>query len=233
MSLRAVGSESRLPSQTTAAMNTTFFKSEDLQNIPFTIHQSIKFVQKQEGLTIANLRKNSLDRKKGLAKRNSLFAKTEEGISPDKLFDLIEESIEIVENSNNRFVYQTFQVHIWHEELGALWRNLRTIRNTVSTSYLMKPDKFNIKAAYYSLFPGNETINQIRCMLATYTVADFFPIDLPRECLPDPDKSRNEHIYFTTASGSVARLCVFSSSGQCAQCHDLRRDGLRKIVFNE
>jgi len=211
MSLRAVGSESRLPSQTTAAMNTVFFKSDDMQNIPFTIHQSIKFIQKQDGLTIANIRKNSLDRKKGLAKRSSLFAKTEEGISPDKLYDLIEESIELVENSNNRFVYQTYQVHVWHEELDTLWRNLRTVRNTVSTAFLMKPDKFNIKAAFYSIFPGNESINQIRCMLATYTVADFCPIDLPRECLPDPDKSRNEHIYFTTAAGSIARLCVFSS----------------------
>jgi len=211
MSLRSTGKDSRLPSETTAEMNKVFYTSQDLKNIPFTVHHSIKFISKQSGLTTANLRRNNLDIKKGLAKRNSLFAKTEEGMTPEKLFDLISDSISVVENSNHKFVVQTFQMHIWHEELDSLWRIARTVRNAVSSSYLLKPEKINIKPAFYSLFPGNEHINKINSMLATYTVADFMPIDLPRECLPDPDKNRTEHIYFNTSVGSVARLCVFSS----------------------
>lgn len=211
LSLRSVGSESRLPSETSASLNKIFFKSDDLQKIPFTIHHAIWFIPKQKGLTIANLRRNNLEIRKGLAKRNALFAKTEEGITPERLYDLISESTSIVENSNHRFVNQFYQVHLWNENLDILWRNVRLVRNTLSSSYLLKPEKFNIKPAYYSIFPGNESINKITSMLATYTVADLMPIDLPRECLPDPDRTRNEHIYFQTSAGSIARLCVFSS----------------------
>ncbi|MBN2434874.1 MAG: hypothetical protein JXK07_06365, partial [Spirochaetes bacterium] len=212
LSLRSVGSESRLPSETTAALNKIFYQSNDLCNIPFTIHHSIKFLSKQHGLTTASFRRNNLEMKKGLAKRNALFAKTEEGITPEKLYDLISHSISIVENSNHKFVNQFFQVHLWHENLDELWRRVRLFRNTVSSSFLLKPEKFNIKPAFYSIFPGNESINKINSMLATYTVADFMPIDLPRECLPDSDPAKGpEHVFFQTQSGSIARLCLFST----------------------
>ncbi|MBN1292375.1 MAG: hypothetical protein JXB48_11095 [Candidatus Latescibacteria bacterium] len=213
LSLRSVGSESRLPTESSAALNKVFYGSDDLKGIPFTIHHSIRFISKQRGLTIASLRRNSLEFKKGLAKTDglSIFAKTEEGVTPDKLFNLISESLSIVENSNHKFVHQFFQIHLWHDDLDSLWRRVRLFRNSVSSSYLLKTEKYNIKPAFYSLLPGNESVNKITSMLATYTVADFMPIDLPRECLPDPDKNRNEHIYFQTSTGSIARLCVFSS----------------------
>lgn len=214
LSQRSVGNESRLPSETTASMNKVFIKSDDLKNVPFTIHHAIRFIPKQQGLTIANFRRNNLEMRKGLAKRNALFAKTEEGITPEKLYDLISDSISEVENSNHRFVYQSFQVHLWHDKLDVLWRQLRLVRNTISTSYLLKPEKINIKAAFYSLFPGNESINKINSLIATYTVADYMPIDLPRECLQDSDPSKKyEHVLFETQTGSIARLCVFST--QC------------------
>lgn len=211
LSLRSMGSESRLPSKTNAGV-TRVFQKNDMREVPYTVHHSIKFIAKQKGIQTANLRRNNMDFRRGLAKRSSLFAKTPEGISPERLYEMINASIEDVENSNHRFVYQSFQVHIWHEEVNQLWKRLRYVRSVISSDLLMKAEKFNIKPAFFSLFPGNEGVNKINSMLATYTVGDFMPIDLPRECLQDNDKKvEKEHIFFETQSGSIARLCVFST----------------------
>ena len=217
LSLRNYGKESKLPPHTHAGLNRIFFH-KDLTYIPFTIHHSIRFMAKSEGLARANLRKNMLTGRMGIAKKIPWLNKIPEGIEPEKLRERIESAIEYVESSDARFLEQFFHVHIWHKNLNELKGLVKSFNATINSVYKLKPEKINIKSAYYSMFPGNEHCNPITSTLPSFNVVDFMPIDLPRYCHPHKAK---DFLYFKNDSEAVTKVSPF----------DRRADNWNSLVF--
>lgn len=205
LSLRSVGGDSRLPESSDANLNTIFLH-KDLQHIPFTIHQAIHFPGKEDGLARATLRKNMITARGTLASYLPFLAKTPEGIEPAVLRKLIEEAIQHVRESSDRFLEQHFHVHLWAPSLEELNDRVQAFDAAVGSTYKLKRDKLNLKAAYYSMFPGNEALNPIRSLLPSFNVSDFMPIDLPRYCYPD--KAR-DFVHYHSMTDSLVRLSLF------------------------
>jgi hypothetical protein len=209
MSQRSIDKKSKLPEKSHAGMN-QIFNHRDLKEIPFIIQHSISFIPKQEGISKASVRKGMIAGVQNITKVFPLpesWLKTPEGINPEILRDLIENAIEEVKNSEHRFLEQHFHVHLWNNSLNKLNETIRTFENAVSTTYKLKRDKYNIKAAYYSIFPGNEKINPIKSMIPSFNVADFMPIDMPRFCYPQ-EQSKN-FIYYHNSVDSLTKIDPF------------------------
>lgn len=209
LSQRSIDRKSKLPEKSHAGLN-QIFNHRDLKNIPFIIQHSINFIPKQTGISKANVRKGMISSVRSLTKVLPLpefLMKTPEGINPDILRELIEQAIELVKNSNHRFLEQHFHVHLWDDSLQELNDTIRTFDNAVSSAYKLKRDKYNIKSAFFSLFPGNESINPIKSMIPSFNVADFMPIDMPRFCFPHPG-SKN-FIYYHNSVDSLTRIDPF------------------------
>jgi len=231
-SLRAYGRESSLPEFTTPAMNQIFFHS-DLQDIPFTVHHAVNMLSRDKGLGTAKGRRSRMVIQSGFAKNLSFLAKTPEGVPPEVLKQYIDEAISTVENNGYRFVTQQFQIHLWAPTLKELEDTCDTFNAVIARIYKMKREKFNIKVAYFSLFPGNEDTNPINTMLSTFSVSDFLPIDMPRFCYPAA-KSKNFIYYYTKenqlttidlfdkrADNWNAIICGGSGSGKSFLCNDI------------
>ena len=206
MSMRSIDKKSKLPDKSHAGLNRIFLH-KDLKDTPFIIQHSIAFVSKSEGIRKAELRKNMITSRGAIAKYLPFLAKTPEGINPEILRVLIEQAIEIVKNSNKRFLEQHFHVHLWADSLRDLEETARSFDATVSSVYKLKRDKYNIKAAFYSLFPGNESLNPIRNMLPSFNVSDFMPIDMPRFCYPH--KKSKQFIYYHNSVDALNRIDPF------------------------
>ena len=205
MSLRNAQKDSKLPESSDASLNNIFLH-KDLANIPFTIHQAIHFPSKSKGIARAKLRSNMITVRGSIAKFLPFLSKTPEGIQPEILKQLITESIEHISNSSERFLEQHFHIHVWGSSLTELQERCETFTSAVSSVYKLKQDKLNLKCAFYSLFPGNETCNTIRSTLPSFNVADFMPIDMPRYCYPGKTK---DFIYYHTMVDSLVRISPF------------------------
>lgn len=211
MSQRSIDKKSKLPEKSHAGMN-NIFHHKDLKEIPFIIQHSISFIPKQAGISKANVRKGMIGSLRSITKAFPLpefMLKTPEGINPDILRELIEEAIDLVKNSNHRFLEQHFHVHMWGDTLDELSENIRTFDNAVGTTYKLKRDKYNIKGAFFSVFPGNENKNAIKNMIPSFNVADFMPIDMPRFCFPN-NRSKN-FIYYHNSVNSLTKIDPFDS----------------------
>lgn len=205
LSLRNAQKDSKLPETSDASLNNIFLH-KDLANIPFTIHHAINFPSKSEGLRRATIRKNMITARGALATYLPFLAKTPEGIQPEILKGLIEESIELVRNSTNRFLEQHFHIHLWAKTLEEMYERCETFDAAISSVYKLKRDKLNIKPAFFSICPGNEHVNSIKNTLPSFNVADFMPIDTPRFCYPAKSK---DFIYYHSMVNSLVRLSIF------------------------
>jgi len=206
LSLRASQKESKLPMATNAAMNNIFL-NHDLYGIPFIVHHHISVASKADGLAKANRRLSMISNREGFAKYLKFFEKTPEGLPPEKLRYIVEEAIGLVESTPSRFVDQFFHVHLWDKSLDALEKRYKTFDATVKMTYKMKREQFNIKGAYFSVFPGNEGVEKIRTMLLSDNVTDFMPIDLPR--LPYFDDRNDWELYYYNATDSFCKIDLF------------------------
>jgi hypothetical protein len=209
LSQRVFDSESKLPENSYSKQNDIFHK-EDLSNIPFIIQHSMKVISKREGIDFAKIKKCLIATRSVFAYKLAFLSKTQEGISPEELKKLIKAAIETVESSNHKFLIQSFQVHLWADSLEKLEDTYESFNSVVSNQYRLKREKYNLKAAFYSLFPGNESINPITTCLASYNVSDFLPIDLPRQNYPD--KRDNDFVYFYTPEKQLLKYDMFSKS---------------------
>lgn len=205
-SLRAYGKESSLPESSSAAMN-AIFHHHDISDIAFTIHHSISIPKREKTLNIAKMRRNYITVQSGLSKNLSFLAKTPEGIKPEELKENISHAISTVEGSSHRFANMTFNIHLWAEDLKTLEDKCSIFMAAVSQTYKLKREKYNIKSAFYSLFPGNEDLNVINVMLPTYNIADYMPIDMPRFCYTT-DKSKN-FLYYYTKEDQLTKIDLF------------------------
>ncbi len=208
MSMRNTGRWGRLPDKADASIN-TIFDHPQLKDIPYIIHHSIKVLERNKGLSYAKLRKAFLTGRGFLAKQfGSFFAKTPEGKTPEELEDLLEQAIDVVEGSYHKFLQQTFQVHLWHNDNDLLDRSLDDFQAVIQEKYRqLRREKINIGAAYFSLFPGNEHINPLNMIMGSFNIADFMPIDLPRNCFTNPTSSN--FIHYNNESESLLKLDIF------------------------
>ena len=205
LSLRAYGEESHLPEYTSAKMNDIFLHP-DLNEIPFLVHHVIKLPNKTKAMNTAKGRKNLIAIKSGLS-NISLFAKTPEGVPPAELKIMIEDAINNVNSNGYRFLTQQFQIHLWADSLKKLDDIVNSFQATINDIYTLKREKYNIRASYFSLFPGNEDINPINTMLPSYSISDYLPIDMPRYCYPAED-SKN-FTYFYTKEDQLTKIDLF------------------------
>jgi len=208
LSLRACGKASRLPPKSHAGLN-AIFTHKDIWDIPFIIQHTIHFPEKGEGLKRAKRRENMIASREGFAKYFKFLEKTPEGLPPEKLRRIVAEAIEQVENSADRFLEQHFHVYLWDKTLPALEKKYKTFDATISSTYKLKREKYNIKGAYYSIFPGNEHAETITTTLASFNVGDFMPIDLPRR--PFFSKKNQWEIYYHTEMDSFAKIDLFDA----------------------
>lgn len=209
MSQRSIDAKSKLPQTTHAGLN-QIFHHKDLKDVPYIIQHTIKIIPKQHGIQKANIRKGMIGSIRSITKTFPIpefLMKTPEGINPDVLRDLIEEATTIVKNTNHRFLEQHFHVHLWGDSINELDEVIRTFDNAVNNTYKMKRDKFNLKSAYFALFPGNESLNTINNMIPSWNVADFMPIDMPRYSYPHSE-SKN-FIYYHNAVNSLVKIDLF------------------------
>lgn len=209
MSQRSIDKKSKLPEKSHAGLN-QIFHHRDLRDMPYIIQHSINIINKSDGIGKANVRKGMISSVRSITKVFPLpeaLLKTPEGINPDILRELIEEATEIVKNSNHRFLEQHFHVHLWDDTLSGLNETVRTFDNAINSTYKLKRDKYNIKAAFFSIFPGNENINAIKNMLPSFNVSDFMPIDMPRYCYPH-EKSK-DFIYYHNSVDSLTKIDPF------------------------
>ncbi len=209
LSQRTNDPDSKMPENSSALMN-NIFHHKDLVDIEFIIQHTIKILSKRGGIDLAKKKMNMIARQGMLASKLACFAKTPEGLPPDQLKELIKESIEVIESSNQKFLIQSFQVHLWADTLEKLDETYENFSSVVYNQYPLKREKYNLRAAFFSLFPGFEFVNPINTCLASYNVADFLPIDLPRQNYPI--KKDNNFIYFYTEEDQFFRYDMFSKS---------------------
>jgi len=210
LSQRSMHKTSRLPKYSHAGMNEVF-NAEVFKDIPFTVQHTIKFINRRKGMALAEGRKNSIERGVNFGKHLAIFKwfiSPPEGISPELLKEKLERTCAIVENNGNiRFVEQFFHIHLWHNNVALLEKLVDDVQKGISHQYMMKKEKENIRVAWFSMFPGNEYKNPIRTLLASYNVADFLPIDLPKECFVNTESP--DYVYFNHECGSVSRFDLF------------------------
>lgn len=232
MSLRSKAKESKLPQYSHAGLNRIFYH-KDIEDIPMIVHHGIRFPSKEEGLRTAHVRKNMIGTRGAFARYMPWLAKTPEGLQPEVLQEYVAEAIDVVQNSSARFLEQHFHLHLWAESLGELEERVRSVDAAIGSVYKLKRDKFNIKPAYFSLFPGNERTNTITNMLPSFNVGDFMPIDMPRFCYPG--KQSKDFIYYHTGVNSLTSIDLFdkradnwnaliiggSGSGKSFLCNDI------------
>lgn len=231
LSLRAYGKESSLPTNSSPKINQIFLK-EILKDIPYTIHHVIQVPPMDKSIKIAKGRKNRIEVQSAFANNISFLAKTPEGIPPKELKEMISESINIIESTGQRFLFQQYQVHIWSDSLNDLEDKIEFLKsNTKGLS--LKVEKYNIKGAYFSLFPGYEDTNPIKVMIPSYNVSDFLPIDMPRYCYSAHNSK--DYIYYFTKEEQLTKLDLFdaradnwnaiicggSGSGKSFICNDI------------
>ena len=206
LSLRANTKDSKLPTKTSAGMNQIFLH-KDIWEIPFVIQHTIRFLDKSVGLKRARRRESMIATREGFARYFRFLEKTPEGLPPEKLKALVHNNIERVESSNEKFLEQHFHVHLWDKSLIALDKKYKTFDATVSSVYKFRRERFNIKGAYFSVFPGNEHVETINSTLASLNVSDFMPIDLPR--WPFFVKNNRHEFYYHNEMDSFSRIDFF------------------------
>ena len=218
LSVRANTIDSHVPSMTDASMNAVF-KHGDIWDIPFIVHHSIRVPEKGVGLRRARQRLSMISTREGFAKYIKIFERTPEGLPPEKLRQIVEAAIASVEESSDmKFVEQFFHVHLWNETLSGLEKMYKTFDATVSMTYKMRREKYNIKGAYFSLLPGNEDLETITTTLPSFNTADFLPIDLPR--WPFFAYKNKWELYYHNEMDSFAKIDLF----------DVRSDNHNAIV---
>ena len=206
LSLRANSKSSKLPSKSHAGLN-LIFTHRDLWPIPFIIQHTIHFPSRSEGLARARRRENMIANRQGGAKWIKFLEKTPEGIPIDKLREIVQNAIDHIENSFDRFLEQHFHVVLWESSLDKLDKQYKSFEAAVSGTYKLKREKFNIKGSYFSLLPGNEHVENIRVTLPSYNISDFMPIDLPR--YPAYSNKSKMEIYYHNEIDSFAKIDPF------------------------
>jgi len=206
LSLRANQRDSKMPSYTHAGMN-TIFMHKDLYDIPYIVQHTVTIPDKSVGIARANRRLSMISNREGFAKYFKFLEKTPEGLPPERLRVIVEEAIELVGASSARFVEQFFHVHLWDKTLDGLEKRYGTFDATVKMTYKLKRERFNIKGAYFSLFPGNEDAEKIRTTLPSFNVADFLPVDLPR--LPYFAPENEWELYYYNEMDSFCKVDLF------------------------
>jgi hypothetical protein len=207
LGFRAYGERSHLPENTYASLN-NIWHHRDLADKEFTIHQQMCYDNKEKSLATAKNRKNMITGRQLMSRNLFRFLeKTPEGLNVNELLENVTEAIDLVETSGERFVNWQYHVHIWDASLEGLERKIDEIMAVVGMSHKMTPEKWNIKAAYFSLFPGCERLDTMKIMLPSYNAADFLPIDLPRKCYDDGKSGR--HIRFYSECDELTRFDLF------------------------
>jgi hypothetical protein len=206
LSLRGVTPESRLPIETHSGMN-MIFQHKDLCKIPFIVHHSVNIMDKSKGLSLAKRRSNMVATREGFAKKLKFLEKTPEGMPPEKLRVIIDEAIKHVEETSAKFMAQFFHVHLWANSLSKLEEAYNTFDSVVRMTYRLKREKFNIKGAYFSLFPGNEKLEKIDTVLPSFNVSDFMPIELP--AWPYHDLKNKWELYYYNEVDSFSKIDLF------------------------
>lgn len=207
MSLRAYDKESKLPDYTTAAMNKRLF-SERINDIPFTVQLSMFFPEKRDGLKAARVRSGMIAFKSSSGQFfGNLFKKTPEGLPPEVLKEYIDEQIQIVETTSERFVRMSYKVYLWDNDLNTLLTKTKRFSSEISSSFMLKTEKYNVKASYMSIFPGMEHINPINIMLSSTVVSDFLPIDMPRTIFKN--KRSTNFVYFNNEVDCLVELDLY------------------------
>jgi hypothetical protein len=231
LSLRAYGEESSLPTNSSPEINQMFLK-EILKEVPYTIHHVVQIPPREKSIKIAKGRKNRIEVQSAFASNISFLAKTPEGIPPKELKEMISDSINIIESTGQRFLFQQYQIHLWSDSLKDLQEKIEFLKSNTKEMTL-KVEKYNIKGAFFSLFPGYEDTNPIKMMIPSYNVADFLPIDMPRFCYPT--RKSKDFIYYFTKEDQLTKLDLFddradnwnaiicggSGSGKSFICNDI------------
>lgn len=195
LSQRANDPDSKLPEYSSIMMN-DIFNNKDLKEHDFIIQHTIKVLSKPDGIAIAKRRENGIAARGMLASKFTWLSKTPEGMSPEALKELVHQSIEMVQdNSNCKFLMQSFKLHLWADTLDQLDDKYDNVSAVVYTQYPMKREKYNLKAAYFSQFPGFEYIDKVNVCLDSEHVSNFMPIDKPRMYYPTKDDSKFIHFY--------------------------------------
>jgi len=210
LSLRGNTKDSKYPQTTSASLNETFLHKYT-KPIPFVVQHTMVFPEKSVGLKKARRRENMIATRQGIAKYFKHFEKTPEGLPPEKLKAVIQSNIAYVEETNAKFVDQFFHVHLWDKNTDLLDKKVKTFKATMDSTYKLQQEAFNIKSAYFALFPGNEHVETIMTTIASFNAADFMPLDLPR--WPFFDRDNTMEIYYHNETDSFCKVSLFDE--QC------------------
>lgn len=208
LGLRPYGSDSKLPEFTWGSMN-NIWHHPDLKNVEFTIQHQTVYPRKDDALAVAYRRKNMISGRQAVAKNFNMkwLEKSPEGINLQDLKEDVEAAILNVETAGERFVNWQYRLHLWAPTLEELEGKVEDVMAVVGTTHKFLTEKWNVKAAFFSLMPGCETMDNMQIMVPSYNAADYLPIDLPRTAFDDGESGTYLHYY--AESGEMTRFDLF------------------------